>query len=327
MQTENKEKKNSDFKQVSETKVPKLEEFFPIDTFIQNPGLQLISRNIFKYLKLKDFSNCYLVSKGWKQFIDEDKYLANVQLTEVMSLYSKRKYRQEFTPFHYVCKRGSLRIVKLFLDNKKKMAIDVNAQYEGWTPLFYATSFNNALVIKQLLNHGLDVTFRSTIEQNVFHIACGFGTEDTVNFLIQNARKYNVDLNLRDTNGYTPFHIACFNGKLENVKILLKNSKFIFRKINVHSLTNRCEFGQDLAEQNGHTDVVNLIKDWRRKRRKQPIILSFLTMFLTISYFLANFFLDLSGEQFLILRFWAIFLIFFSMILSSIANFIYIYFS
>ena len=44
-------------------------EVFPIDTFIQNPGYDLISRNIFKYLKLKDFSNCCLVSKGWKRFI------------------------------------------------------------------------------------------------------------------------------------------------------------------------------------------------------------------------------------------------------------------
>merc|ERR1712062_216476 len=79
----------------------KLEEVFPIDTLIQNPGYQLISRNIFKYLKLKDFSNCCLVSKGWKQFIEEDNYLANVQLTEVMSLYSKRNYIGGYSPFHF----------------------------------------------------------------------------------------------------------------------------------------------------------------------------------------------------------------------------------
>ena len=84
---------NSDPKQVFPTKKPKLEEVFPIETLLQNPGYDLISRNIFKYLKLKDFSHCCLVSKGWKQFIDDDKYLANVQLTEVVSLYSKRKYR------------------------------------------------------------------------------------------------------------------------------------------------------------------------------------------------------------------------------------------
>merc|ERR1712095_134224 len=79
-------KKNSDPRQVSRTKKPNSEEVFPIETFLQNPGYELISRNIFKYLKLKDFSNCCLVSKGWKRFIDEDKYLAKIQLTKV-SLY------------------------------------------------------------------------------------------------------------------------------------------------------------------------------------------------------------------------------------------------
>ena len=100
------------------TRETKVEEAFPIDTLLQNPGYDLISRNIFKYLKLKDFENCRLVSKSWKQFIDEDKYLAKVQLTEVFSLYSKRKYIRKITPFNFVCRKSSVRIVKLFLDCK-----------------------------------------------------------------------------------------------------------------------------------------------------------------------------------------------------------------
>ena len=44
--------KISNKKQVSRTKKPKVEEVFPIETILQNPGFQLISRNIFKYLKI-----------------------------------------------------------------------------------------------------------------------------------------------------------------------------------------------------------------------------------------------------------------------------------
>ena len=339
MQTRNTKRKNSGSKQVSRTKKPKLEEVFPIETFLQNPGYELISRNIFKYLKLEDFSNCRLVNKGWKQFIDEDKCLANVQLTEVMSVYSKRKHYPRFTPFHFVCRYASVRIVKLFLDNKKKMEIDVNAQDDqGWTPLHSASRYNSALVVKQLLNLGLNVTLRTNkhnhiihlaswnkdpkviqalfessqltnidknataqnghtvlqhaaenkqsikplayllkngmkfnlninhlddLQGNVFHNACEFGTEETVKFLLQNAKKYNIDLSLRNIYGNTPFHRACY-GKLQNVEILLKNSKK--HKINVVSLNNAGEDGQDLAEQKGHTDVVKLIKDWKRKQ-------------------------------------------------------------
>ena len=345
MQTRNTKRKNFDSNQVSQTKKPKLEQVFPIETFLQNPGYQLIARNIFKYLKLKDFSNCCLVSKGWKQFIDGDKYLANVQLTEVMSLYSERKYRQGFTLFHFVCYWGSLRIVKLFLDNKKKMDIDVNASDDvAWTPLHYASRFNNPLVVKQLLNHGLNVTLRTkkntahiihsaahnkdpkviqavfessqlininknvtnffsaTVfhyaaensyshkpllyllknatkfnlninqldndQRNVFHIACGFGTEEIVKFLLQNSKKYNIDLNLRKSNGNTPFHLACYRGQLQIVEILLKNSKK--HKINIVSKNNAGKDGEALARQKGHTDVVKLIKDWKTKDAMEP---------------------------------------------------------
>ena len=72
----------------------------------------------------------------------------------------------------------------------------------------------------------------------------------------------NSLLNLRDVNGNTPFHIACVYEQLQIVEILLKNSKE--HKINVIALNNAGKDGQALAKRKGHTDVVNLIKDWKR---------------------------------------------------------------
>ena len=45
MRRSKKKRKNLDSEQVSQTEKPKLEEVFPIDNLIQNPGYQLISRN------------------------------------------------------------------------------------------------------------------------------------------------------------------------------------------------------------------------------------------------------------------------------------------
>ena len=85
-------RKQSNKRQTSQPKAKKgkMEDIFPIDTFTQNPGFQLVARNIFKNLELNDFSNCRLVSKAWKQFIDEDKSLANKQFDLVLGLYLKK---------------------------------------------------------------------------------------------------------------------------------------------------------------------------------------------------------------------------------------------
>jgi len=64
------------------------DESFTIDALIRNPGLDIIPRTIFKYLKLEDFSNCRLVNKTWKCCIDGDKYLENVRLR----LFKQRKW-------------------------------------------------------------------------------------------------------------------------------------------------------------------------------------------------------------------------------------------
>ena len=69
---------------------------------------------------------------------------------------------------------------------------------------------------------------------------------------------------MRNISGNTPFHHACYYGKLQIVEILLKNSKE--HKINVVALNNAGKDGQAWAEQKGHNDVVNLIKDWIRNQ-------------------------------------------------------------
>ena len=346
--------------QISRTKKPKVEEVFPIETILQNPGLQLISRNIFKYLKLKDFSHCRLVSKFWKQFIDEDKYLANVQFTFIKVNFAVERpsstdvllpplccncYKRTQLPvplFHYVCGFASFRIVKMFLDNKLKWKIDVNAQDEiELTPLFMACQYNNVLVVNHLLDRGLNVTRRtidrkghilhaatnnkdpkvtqavfenkrlmntaknvttlnkytvfhlsacnefsakplayllenatklnlkinqfSRFHENVFHPACRLGKQETVKFLIQNAKKYAIDLNMRDMDGNTPFQIACQHGQFHKVKILLENSKKY--NINIYSKNNNGMDGQDLAEYEGRTKIVKLIKNWKHRNK------------------------------------------------------------
>ena len=66
---------------------------------------------------------------------------------------------------------------------------------------------------------------------------------------------------MRGADGYTPFDCACYVGKFHNVKIILKNSKK--HNINICSKANDGMDGQDIAEQEGHTKIVKLIKTWK----------------------------------------------------------------
>ena len=247
-------RKISEKKEVPQTKKPKVEEVFPIETILQNPGFQLISRNIFKYLKLEDFANCRLVSKSWKQFIDEDKYLAKVQFTEVMSVYSEVKpscHGYQLTPFQFVCGWAPFQIVQLFLDNQRKWQIDVNAQdQKGRTPLHFACGNNNVLVVNQLLNHGLNVTLIAKENYHILHAAALNKDPKAIQAVFESKQLMNIDKNVTTINGTTVFHFAAVNPHSPKpLAYLLKNATKLNLKINQLNDCHEnvfhfaCEFG------------------------------------------------------------------------------------
>ena len=160
------------------------------------------------------------------------------------------------------------KVIQAVFESSQLTNIDKNVTGQnGTTVLHYAAQTKHshkplAFLLKNAMKFNLNINQLCNNQGNVFHHACVFGTEETVKFLIQNAKKYNIYLNLRNIDGYTPFHSACYYGKLQIVEMLLENSKQ--HKINLFSLNNAGMDGQGIAEQKGHTDVVNLIKDWKR---------------------------------------------------------------
>ena len=57
-----------------------VEQFFKLEKLVHNPGLKHIALQIFSKLDPKTHVNCRLVSKGWKDCIDNDKCLMQKQL-------------------------------------------------------------------------------------------------------------------------------------------------------------------------------------------------------------------------------------------------------
>jgi len=213
-----------------------------------------------------------------------------------MLLYSKRNNIGGPTPFHFVCEKGSLRIVKLFLDNKNKMVIDVNAKDDfGWTPLHCASNFNNSLVVKQLLNHGLDVTLRTKRNDHIIHlsalnkdpkviqavfessqltnidknVAHQFGetvlhyaaqnkhSHEPLAYLLKNAMKFNLNINQLDNYQENIFHSACGFGTEETVKFLIQNAKKYNIDLNLRDINGDTPF--HCASYHGKLQIVEII--------------------------------------------------------------------
>jgi len=141
-----------------------------------------------------------------------------------MLLYFKSKSIRGNTPFHFLCRNGSVRIVKLFLDNEKKL--NVNAQDDGgWTPLHCASRYNNALVVKQLLNHGLDVTLRTQKNSLIIHLGAVNKDPKVIEALFESKQLTNIEKNVTNQSGYTVLHCAAQNDySHEPLDYLLKNA-------------------------------------------------------------------------------------------------------
>ena len=167
------------------------------------------------------------------------------------------------------------KVLQAVLESSQLTNIDKNATNQDGVTVLHSAARNKhsikplAYLLKNAMKFNLNINQLDDFQGNVFHMACAFGTEETVKFIIQNAKKYNIDLNMRDINGDTPIHFACYTGKIQIVETLLKNSKK--HKINVVSVSNAGKDGQAYAEQEGHTDIVKLIKDWKRKEPNEEL--------------------------------------------------------
>lgn len=100
-----------------------------------------------------------------------------------------------FTPLHFAARLGNLSLVQQLL--KKDAAAQVIAKDDiGVVPLAEACSKDFATIVKELLQYSPheQITAVDNLGQNIFHICCLFGAEESLQLIIETAQKNNVDL-------------------------------------------------------------------------------------------------------------------------------------
>ena len=71
---------------------------------------------------------------------------------------------------------------------------------------------------------------------------------------------FNIDFNAVDTDGWTPLHYASHFGQYEIVKFLFK--KYKAKGIDVAKKTNGWSTAKDLAREEGHQDILEVLEMW-----------------------------------------------------------------
>ena len=224
-------RKNSDKRQVSRAKKPKLDNGFPIDTFLQNPGLNHIAEEILACLDIKTLVRCRSVSKSMKLIIDDSKILLD-KLVRKLLLYVKTN---EF-----------IELRKEYEDHKREMRKSrLTPPY--WTPPYPAIPAYIANQFSALLNSNLTKNelqllmkilhgYRSLPSNFLLHpnpkihkTLVDYALFDkNIDFIKLLANKTDFDFSVSQLKRYsnsTLLHHACMIGSSEIVDFLLEISE------------------------------------------------------------------------------------------------------
>ncbi len=119
-----------------------------------------------------------------------------------------------WTPLHYATWKNCTEIIKLLLLNGADIHSKISS---GEIPLHWATMHNNTEICKELINRGADVNATDRHSNTPLHYATSKHNIELMNLLIAN----NADVNARDKYGNTPLHRAACKNDIRLSKMLI----------------------------------------------------------------------------------------------------------
>lgn len=152
------------------------------------------------------------------------------------------------TPLHAAASKCHMNLCKLIIDNiKNKNPGCLN----GWTPLYLLAASNGNLEICKLI---LDnVSFKNPSSRGgstPLHIAALIGKFEVVKMFMEILKDKNPK---RITSGATPLHEAASRGHFRICQLIVKNV------VNIHPKNKNGQTPKELAQQNGHKEIVDLL--------------------------------------------------------------------
>ena len=104
-------------------------------------------------------------------------------------------------------------------DHKAAMRRDIS---KSSAVLALATKSNFTVIVKLLVDAGVDINWQDATGESALHIAARFGHEECAKVLLDGTRDQKADFELTENSfSWTPLHVACVDGHLSIVELLI----------------------------------------------------------------------------------------------------------
>ena len=180
---------------------------------------------------------------------------------------------------HLAAGYGHLNLCKTLVENHN---FDVNmADNDEWTALHFSAKFGNFDLFLYFLGKGSEIYCKTSNSENVLHLSAHEGHFDICEFVLEyfvkdyennntrNQHTYNgksyssqvfyryntIFLHAMDVNGNTYLHLAAEGNQAKVCELLLKYDTEIITLLN-----KKDEAARKIAGDNGHNDVLNVLK-------------------------------------------------------------------
>ena len=226
-----------------------------MDTLISNTGLDVINRKIAQNLDYSSLRSLSRVSSDFHYFIENDRrvWLNQARQLKNIEMLQDDTFNQICAQFDLTCE---VQVVKRWVHIIRK-CVQFNVENEELEYIEFQDIFdflfnmNEQTSIKFLLELYQKVNYESS-----FWFACMYGN---VEFL-QTLDYQRIDINVSTNNKETPLICATIVGDIEVVKFLLG-----IHGIKINARTIHGNTAMDLARENGHNQIVDLLVQSLRK--------------------------------------------------------------
>ena len=212
-----------------------------------------------------DISSCKsLITSGYNvdQYVNGQTLLIRAALhgaPNILLLLLKRNAKVDLkcckgnSALHYAAKEGNNICAGFLLQEQANVDItDINKN----TPLMVAAENGKLMVLAVLLKYGANVCLKNNVGDGALHLALVHWKYDCAKQLVA----HGADVNAENSAKETPLHIAALLGQTDIVKQFLK-----VPNVDVFVKNNKGATARDMAEENGHTEIANMISELMKR--------------------------------------------------------------